>query len=138
MIHFVYWIFISASFGFIEAIMFHVADYNKLKKFNKQYNDIHVFFTLQRIMIYIAMFTSFRHMVLLAIPCMMVFPFFHDGVYYMMRNKLLPIIYERGFFDSPSISNTAKTSMPFYQRALVAIIGVMIFVFIYKSSIYQQ
>ena len=44
MIHFVYWILIAASFGFIEAIMFHVADYNKLKKFNKQYKDIHVFF----------------------------------------------------------------------------------------------
>jgi hypothetical protein len=136
MIQFIYWICIAASLGFIEAIMFHICDFNKLRLFNKDYKDIHVFFTLQRAMIYIAMFTSIRHLVLLAIPCIMIFPFFHDGVYYYMRNKFLPGAYLKGFFDNPSHSTTAKTQLTFKQRAWLAVGGLIVFLLVYFSRFY--
>lgn len=132
----VYWIFLSASFGFIEAIFFHTADYYKLKDFNRKYSDIHVFFTLQRAITYISLFSDIRHVILLAIPCIMIFPFIHDGVYYDMRNNLDENIYKRGFFDEPSITSTARTRLSFKQRTWLAIGGLIIFSFIYTSRFY--
>lgn len=125
---FLLWQVFALLMGYMEAIFFHVADYGKLKEFNRLYSDIHIHLTLIRYVVFVCMFIDLNtiDMIVLMPIAAITFPFFHDGVYYAIRNKLLNSIYTKGFFDSPSVGSTAKTKLSFRQRTILFIIGFVL------------
>jgi len=66
--------------------------------------------------------------IVVAIACMFVFPFIHDGMYYLRRNMLDPDIYPKGFFDQSTTSTAILTK--FFTpmvRTVCAVIGIAIY-----------
>lgn len=57
----------------------------------------------------------------------LIFPFFHDGCYYLMRNKLDSNTYKKGFVDN-STTSTALIELSFKERLLMFIGGTIIYV----------
>jgi len=57
-----------------------------------------------------------------AISLALLFSFFHNGVYFMTRNKLDSKIYPKGFWDD-STSSTAKLDLNVKSRIILAVIG---------------
>lgn len=124
MIHVLIWIIISITFGVLEGFLFHY------KRISKIFNiDIHVYFNLVRLLIFIPLMMLVQEKIIFSLICMMVFPFFHDGFYYVTR-KILSRgkTYPKGFMDK-STTTTAKFSISFFWRLILFIFGIsMIFV----------
>ena len=127
-LQFIVWQIFAALMGYLEAILFHLADYYKLKSFNKDYRDIHFHFTIIRFAMYIMLFMHLgaRNVIVFAPVAICTFSFMHDGIYYLMRNNLSPGVYSKGFFDKPSIGSTAKTKMSFKHRAIAFAFGLVL------------
>lgn len=116
---------IALLFGAIEAYMFH-----KDKKLGITYPYIHFFFTGVRFATYLSLvWIANIHLVYL-VPISLTFPYFHDGMYYVTRNKLNPKIYRKRW-KARSYDTSALLSFNYDGRTVLLIIGVCIHVWIY-------
>lgn len=59
--------------------------------------------------------------------CVFIFPFIHDGAYYVTRNNINPSIYKKRWFDS-SLTTGAIISFNAFERTAFALIGLSTFV----------
>jgi hypothetical protein len=114
---------IGAYFGIIEAILFHLVDWNRLKEFNGR-RDIHQVFSFVRVLAYFTIWGIDGESLMFVIPCILMFPFIHDGVYYQVRYFYNSGIYKKGFFSDPSKTGTAITSMSFKNRLISFLLGL--------------
>lgn len=116
------WVAYSLMEGAREARYF---DANpKLPKIN-----IYIFFIVQRLVVLgiIILATNW----LLAVPLILMFPFFHDGMYYLMRNELNNSVYPKRFWDNPSRTSTAVMDFHIVERILMLSAAVVILTVIF-------
>jgi hypothetical protein len=119
------WIIYSCLEGLREAYYYH----NTNISLHSYKHDLHPFFSLQR---FCALFMLLAismdiHTFILCGSLALIFPFFHDGFYYIIRHKLDDNIYSKGFFDD-SYTSVAKIELNFYSRAALFFLGVTIFI----------
>lgn len=115
--------------GFREGLYFHYKTGGNLipVKLNE-----HIEFAVQRgIVLFIIGYSSNW---IYAIGLALIFPFFHDGIYYLTRNKLNNTIYLKGFLDNPSNISTAVMDFNLITRSLMFIIGLVIIVIKYMDT----
>ena len=55
------------------------------------------------------------------------FPFWHDGFYYMYRNNINPETYPKRFFDNTTTSN-ALQNYNFTNRTIMFIVGLAVYI----------
>lgn len=128
------WVLYSIIEGIREAYYYNLY-YNAsgIKNVN-----LHPLYTLQRglVLLLISIFCVYWNVVVLKWDFILIiqkglvllgglaslFPFFHDGFYYIMRNKLNPSIYPYKFFDH-STTSTAKFEFTFFIRVVLFIVG---------------
>lgn len=88
------WLLFAAFSAIGEAFFEHVIRSNGIElKFNE-----HLPFTLIRLVFWLLIWRYIEEF----LPCFALaamFPFIHDGVYYITRNKLQPGTYKKGFWD---------------------------------------
>ena len=91
--------------------------------------DLHEHFWLTAIRLLVAGGLSyfFGHWVMMLVLGLL-FPFFHDGLYYQQRNRLDPGIYPDEFLSSPGKNSTAWLDFKLWQRTALAITGVITFI----------
>ena len=120
------WIVFALISGLLEAYYFS-AVYNKV--INKA-SYVHEKFTLVRGLVAVCilyLFTGITWQVLfIGASLMVIFPFFHDGVYYMTRNKL-DGVYPLGFRDHSTTSD-AKFNFDYNQRWWLVWFGFLLFI----------
>lgn len=96
--------------------------------------DEHAFLMLVRgwFIMYGPMFyflvSGWLEMLVLVVSSILVFPFYHNGFYYLSRNKIDPRVYEKGFWDEPSKTSTSKINFSLKQRVILFVAGIIIFV----------
>lgn len=56
--------------------------------------------------------------------CVLIFPFFHDGMYYRTRNKISSNIYPKGWWDT-SYTTGAMISFNTFERTIFAVVGLL-------------
>ena len=59
----------------------------------------------------------------------LIFPFFHDGFYYLERNRLDKTTYPKRFLDS-STTSTALMELSFMERLMVFVGGTILYIVI--------
>lgn len=116
------WILYSIYEGKREAYYYQV-----LCKVNIYYKNIHWIYFLQRGLFLIVIGFLFQDFYIL-LSLALIFPFFHDGFYYMKYNDLDPKVYIRRFTSS-SITSTAVLEFNWFTRYIMFIIGVLLFIF---------
>ena len=120
------WIIFASVSGVLEAYYFRRRRRARVKGY-----DIHVWFTLCRAIVAapLCLYILFKHgilqSVLTASIFVLVFPFFHDGFYYSFRELLRAGTYPKYFIDQ-STTTSAKISLKFSLRAILLIIGLLI------------
>ena len=122
------WIIFSVYEGKREAWYFH-------EKY-KSTHDIHYYFTIQRISVGVAFLVALTSteiswynlldVVLTSIMLISIFPFWHDGYYYLERNNLNPTIYQKRFKDYNNSS--AVFDFTWNERKVMFIVGIMIII----------
>lgn len=125
------WILYSMIEGLREGFYWHFKSHSKK---NCDF-EIHPIFSLQRaavlslIGILLYSFIGWQS-IISVISMMLIFSFFHNGVYYYTRNKLDETLYPKGWSDQ-SITSTAKMTniMTYRNRTIFMIIGVLAQVF---------
>lgn len=99
--------------------------------------EIHPLFALQRGLMLLSTFGFMYYTIGLAqgiissLCLMLIFSFFHNGMYYLVRNKLNKSIYPLRWMDQ-STESTAKMTkiMTYKNRTIFMILGVLIEAFI--------
>jgi hypothetical protein len=114
------WCLVAVVLGIVESV------FKGVFKF-----DIHILFTLIRGLLITPLFIMINYDFLFLLVCALVFPFLHDGFYYLTRNILSKgIVYPKGFIDQ-STTTTAIFSANFFWRLIFFVFGMgMSFVFI--------
>jgi hypothetical protein len=86
----------------------------------------HWVLTAIRIPVWVLFYLATNSM-LLTCSLVLIFPFIHDGLYYLTRNKLNPFVYPEGFWDNPN-PKTSNAVMDFnlIQRSLLCLSGLLI------------
>lgn len=117
------------ALGYFEAILFHVAKKDKLDWFNIEHGDIHKHFVAVRIVIFIWCYGFSYSAIIHLLPCLLMFPMWHDGTYYIVRHYFVfgRISIEK--FADQSKTTTAKNSYPFWIRFSMWLAGGIIWVF---------
>ncbi len=107
-----------------EAKYFHF----RWKHEDEKIKDEHLKFTIQRSIV--ALFATgcgcifWSWFGLLTLPCMaLMFPFFHDGAYYLYRNKIDESVYKKGWWDNTT-SSSAKISITPVLRTVFMVVGI--------------
>lgn len=123
------WIVFSIYEGKREAWFFHKGGI-KLRR------DIHFYFSIQRISVGVAFvialtsieisWFNFLDVSLTSIMLISMFPFWHDGYYYLERNNLNPTIYQKRFKDFNNSS--AIFDFTWNERKIMFIVGIMIII----------
>lgn len=91
--------------GFVQA------HYYDLYPSEKKHHNLHPYFVIQRLIVLGLMtyevYVNFPiwETIIFTFALIFVFSFFHNGFYYLTRNKLNPEIYKKKFFDD---SDTSK------------------------------
>ncbi len=116
----VIWIIYSSYEGKREAFYYQVVGIFGLKRPN-----IHWMFVIQRTL-FLIVIGLFLNSIVIPVSLFIIFPFFHDGFYYMKYNDLYPNIYKRRF-EAESDSSTAIFEFSFLARSLMLIIGTVLF-----------
>jgi len=124
------WFLFASLDGFVQAY------YYDLYPITKQHRNLHPFFNLVRaipagLMCYEVLMISPEEgwtfvwvpAALYGLALIMTFSFFHNGFYYVTRNKLQPSLYPKGFKDK-STSSTALMDLGFKLRTSLMIIGI--------------
>lgn len=118
------WIIVALILGEQEAILFHLRPDLGFK-----YKYIHYYFTVIRAAIGFALIYFIECTWLMVVPSVVVFPIFHDGAYYVVRNKLNPTIYKLKW-KAQSTSTTAIFSFKYDARLYWVLVGGMATVWI--------
>lgn len=117
-------VLIACSLGAFEALLFTNEKSNPL--FREKFGfSIHTAFTIQRILIYLPIFILTTNYIL-SLSIMMMFSFWHNGIYYLCRKKLDGTY--NGFF-SQSKQTDARNSFTPIQRTILFLLS-LIFIFI--------
>jgi hypothetical protein len=119
------WLCAAILFGILEALLFH-----SNKNINKKIPfDIHIIFGFVRLCLFIPLLIYSEERFIFAISSIFMFPFLHDGFYYLTRNILSGgKLYPKTFFDQ-STTTTAKISLGAFYRIILFLFGAgMIFV----------
>jgi len=128
------WIFYSLLEGYREAFYWHYKNSNS--NIIKEELDIHIIFSTQRgivlILIGLLLFNYFKWIsILYVLSLMLIFSFFHNGMYYKFRNKLNGS-YKLGWKDQSTTSTAKMTKIMTYRnRTLFMILGFLIEIFLY-------
>lgn len=96
------WVLYSMTEGAREAIYYHT------RNFNVPQAELHTFYTIQRSIVLLICVMLNNSMLFIA-P--LAFPFFHDGMYYTMRNRLNPYIYKETWFAQSTTSTAVLTKI---------------------------
>ena len=127
------WILYSLLEGVREGFYWH---YENMSKKECDFN-INPVFNIQRTMVIIMMAGVLVHITgwfsLLSILCMiLMFSFFHNGVYYYTRNKLSDVRYQKGWRDESKTFPSYFTLLLKYNRRMSAFIfGLVAQIFVY-------
>ena len=122
------WIIFSCFDGFIQA------HYYDLTPSEKGHKNLHPFFMVIRslflgIIFYEVMIVSIWELAgIFTFSLSLIFSFFHNGCYYLTRNKLNPEVYKKGFWDS-STTSEAILEIGTGFRTIMAIVG-LIFIYV--------
>lgn len=116
------WMIFTYATTRVEAVLFHYRNEAKVRPLLLE----HFFLTIIRMCVLVALF-EIAHNWILMVVFITTFSFFHDGWYYMFRNKITPGVYPRGFFDA-SDESTAWFEFTFLQRAGFALAGILSFI----------
>ena len=131
MIELVIWAGISISLGYVEGCIFHINN-NLAKQFKAKYKiNIHVLFTIIRGLLIAPLVVYSVEPFMFLFISMLIFPFLHDGFYYITRKRMSNgLTYPKGFVDH-STTTSAIFSFSFFWRLLFFVFGIsMIFVLI--------
>lgn len=134
------WILYACIDGFKDGFYWHFKN-TSLKNYKF---EIHPIFSLQRGIVLLAIGTSLYYTIgiyslLSTLSMILMFSFFHNGMYYYIRNKLDSNIYKLKWKDQ-SITSTAKLTkiMTYENRTIFMIIGTLLQIFIlYKFFLYN-
>lgn len=129
-IPFIKWMIAAILFGVVEAVMFHQCRPGQLIPKRTFWEDEHVWLTIARFFVFLEIFSEYKNiysLFIIFLPAMLVFPFLHDGFYYVMRNKLDRRVYPFKF-TSQSNSTDATLSFDFYTRTIMFIVGIILFI----------
>lgn len=133
------WIFVALSLGLMEGFMYDLKDINKavgkdsfILKTIARFNfglwkpSEHDVFTLVRLVIFFCLVDCWciKCFSILAVSSVLVFSFFHDGMYYFTRHRLNKAIYSKGFFDDGKGTNFISLNLPL--RTVLCGIGISI------------
>jgi hypothetical protein len=111
-------------FGVTEAVIFHQVVF-KPGKMLTGWLDEHFWFTIMRALTAIAVFQTYNLLYLLAAA--MVFPFFHDGFYFMTRHLLDNRVYPMSFSTDRSKTTDALFSFSLVGRVILLILGIGVY-----------
>lgn len=115
------WIIYSIYEGKREAYY-----YQAINVFNLKRPNIHWIYALQRGLFLIAIGVGLSS-IIIPISLAFIFPFFHDGFYYMKYNDLLPTTYQKRFIDE-STTSTAIMEFSWRWRCVMFIIGMLLLI----------
>lgn len=123
------WIVYSLLEGFREGYYW----YNRNNSPKKDNIEIHPYFAIQRGLVMVSLsiisYTQYNLIVSLVVlfSLMLIFSFFHNGIYYLTRNKLDNNIY-KDKWKSQSTTSTAKLTklMTYRNRLFMMIIGFIL------------
>jgi len=127
------WVIYSMIEGLREGFFWH---FKANTKRDCQF-ELHPIFAFQRsIVLSLIGLLLFNSIGLYSIPTilsmMLIFSFFHNGTYYVTRNKLDNNIYKLGWIDQSTTSTAKMTKIMNYRnRTIFMIIGVLLQVFMY-------
>lgn len=126
------WIIFSIYEGKREAWYFH-----EKYKSNKSTKDIHYYFTIQRISVGLVFLLSLISIeftwinlfnsLLAVIMLIAMFPFWHDGYYYLERNNLNSSIYKKRFKDFNDSS--AIFDFTWNERKIMFMVSIIIMIY---------
>lgn len=119
---FILWCMYACLEGAREAYLFHNITVNKRVGIH-----LHFQFTIQRLVVLVLIFLIYPSYWLISLP--LVFPFFHNGIYYTERNHFDKSIYHKKWF-AQSTTSTALTTKIFTPvvRTILAIAGTVILI----------
>ncbi len=118
---FIIWQAYAILEGIREGYYFHFKNTNK----DVKVYELHPLFSVQRALFCIAVLVCTQD-IWLAVSLPFLFSFWHDGAYYIQRNKLDPHIYPLKFTDY-STTSTAKIELNFEKRVWLFVIGLLLF-----------
>jgi hypothetical protein len=98
--------------------------YQAISVFNLKRSNIHWIYALQRGLFLVVMGLLLKS-IFLPVGLAFIFPFFHDGFYYIRFNILSPMNYKKRFIDQSSTS-TAVMEFNWITRLLMFITGIII------------
>lgn len=115
---------ICVYFSVMEALLYHLVNFQRLKDFNAK-KDIGEVFTLLRIATYFTIMGLTKSALIFCLPAALMFPFIHDGTYYACRNLFDRQMYRDRFFSNPSKHSMARMTLPFSERLIFFLIGLI-------------
>lgn len=120
----VLWVVFASIDGFVQA------HYFDLYPSEKKHGNLHPYFVFQRLIVlglmsYEAyMNFPFWETIIFTFAFILIFSFFHNGFYYLTRNKLNPEIYKKKFFDDSDTSKAVFELGAGYRTAM-AIMAIL-------------
>ena len=115
------WIIYSIYEGKREAYY-----YQAINVFNLKRPNIHWIYALQRGLFLIVIGVGLSSAII-PISLAFIFPFFHDGFYYMKYNDLLPTTYQKRFIDE-SKTSTAIMEFSWLERCVAFGVGMLLLI----------
>lgn len=139
---FTVWVLYSAVEGVREAFLWNKSMHSTIESNDIMGVDIHKVFSIQRglVMLFVIYISISNHQgmgyyrlmgesVILFFVLSLSFPFIHDGVLYLVRNKLDPNVYKEGFKDNPdSEKSTSFWDFTYLERSVY--FGLSVFILI--------
>jgi hypothetical protein len=129
----IFWVLFSLFCGWAEALLIHTLINTKFYDIPK---EIHIVFNIIRSFLWIPII--FLSGWLTAGCCVLLFPFFHDGNYYRVRNKQNSAAYKNKWWSNPHPTSKAITDVIMYTwvRTLLAVIGLVLLIYFNRSDLW--
>ncbi len=102
--------------------------HNRITSTNPSKDNIHWLFSTERLFIggllfiYLNTFCSLLNNLAFIISLGLIFSYFHNGMYYLERNRLLPGIYPKKWLSS-SITSSSWIELNYNERFLLLLLG---------------
>lgn len=107
---------------------------SKMRDVNASIKNEHWMFAMQRLIVFGAFSYHDEPVIQLIMMAsfMLVFPFFHDGMYHQMRNWIDINKYPDGWTTDPDPdASNAVLDFPFWMRVLMLLCGVILFTLVF-------